>query len=104
METYKSFLIYPNLRAYLDEGGNMRPMFVHTEFKTIEEAKARIDKYWLEWDQWLSRQKVNLAASFEILKADLDNHDEQQEQDRQTEEDKMSQYYLIEHENLNGEL
>lgn len=65
--TYKQFLIHPNLQAYLDQNSKLEPKFVTTEFKTIEEVKARIDKYWQEWEQWESRRKVNYAKSLQAL-------------------------------------
>ena len=73
--TYKKFLIMSNLRCYVDDNGVMRPKFVHTEFKTVDEAKARIDKYYEEFEQWESRRRINYAKSLAVLNNDSCGHD-----------------------------
>lgn len=91
--TYKQFLIHSNLRPYLDEGGNLRPMFIYTEFKTLDEVKARIDKYWQEWEAWQQRRNINYARSLQILTDDTDRSDEARENEAQDFEDKVNAYY-----------
>lgn len=79
-ETYKQFLIYPNLRTYKDHNGKLTPMFVFTEFNTLDEVKARIDAYWLEWEQWENRRKVNYQQSLaKLVSSDEDGREQDQE-------------------------
>lgn len=90
--TYKGFLIESNLRCYLDQHGELLPMFPSTEFKTIEQAQSRIDKYWEQWQEQESRRRdINLQQSLAVLTDDL--HDESQDQEQRYQEDKMNDYW-----------
>lgn len=95
MQTYKQFLIYSNLRCYLDHGGNLTPMFVHTEFQTLEEAQARIDRYWEEWQQWEERRRqFSMQNSLnELVQEDYDRSDEARENDAEDFSNRLNQYY-----------
>lgn len=93
MTTYSGFLIHDNLRAYIDRNGKLEPKFIHQEFKTLDEAKAKIDLYWDEWQQWESRRQVNYAKSLAILTDDTDRSDEARENEAQDFEDKVNAYY-----------
>ena len=76
MQTYSGFLIHDNLRTYIDRNGKVTPMFITTDFKTIEEIHTRIDKYWDEWQQWQSKHQINYAKALEVLKDGVCGHDE----------------------------
>lgn len=100
METYSGFLIMSNLRCYTDNAGKLEPKFVTTEFKTIDEAKARIDKYNKEWIQWQARRQVNYAKSMtKLVQSDEDGR----EQDAEDFAARVGAYYeqdLLNQENL----
>lgn len=90
MQIYSGFLIAANLRCYLDQNGKLEPKFITTEFKTIEEVKARIDKYWQEWQQWESRRKINYAKSLVVL---TQSHEDGREQDAEDFAARLDAYY-----------
>lgn len=94
--TYKQFQIDPNLRCYrlfdMDKYGKVG-MFPSTEFKSVDEIKARIDKYWKEAEEYEARRTVDLRKSFEILMADTDESDEAREMEAEAFEDKVNDYW-----------
>lgn len=95
--TYKNFLIHSNLRCYIDNHGKLEPKFIYSDFKTIEECKQRIDRYYEEWEAWQQRRNINYARSLQILTDDTDRSDEAREQEAARFEDKMNEYYEREH-------
>lgn len=99
-EIYKNFEI-SGLHCYrlfdMDKYGKVG-MFPSTEFKSVDEIKARIDKYWKEAEEYEARRQVDLRKSFEIMKADIDLHDESQQMEAEAFEDKVNEYWERENE------
>lgn len=68
-------------------------MFPSTEFKSVDEIKARIDLYWQQAEELEARRQVDLRKSFEILMADTDESDEAREREAEAFEEKVNEYY-----------